>query len=52
MKVKEKIQHREAFLYVPLNVIISIDKCLADPVMGPVFSEHKEIFTEEHNDWE
>ena len=39
-------------IIVPLNVIISTDKCLADPVIGPVFSEHKDIFTDEHNDWE
>ena len=26
-KVKEPIQHREAFLYVPQKAIISLDKC-------------------------
>jgi hypothetical protein len=32
-KVNAPIEHREAFLFVPYTVIISLDKCLRDPAL-------------------
>jgi hypothetical protein len=51
-KVKEPIEHREAFLIIPQDIIISLDKCFADPVLGHVYASHPELFTEEYDDWE
>jgi len=32
-RVNAPIEHREAFLFVPYSVTISIQKCLKDPVL-------------------
>jgi hypothetical protein len=38
--VNAPIAHREAFLIVPYSVIISLDKCNRDPVMGLFYAEN------------
>lgn len=39
-KVNTPILHREAFLCVPYSAIISLDKCLRDPSLGPFYAEN------------
>lgn len=51
-KVNSPIAHREAFLFVPQSAIISLDKCLAHPQLAPIYSQNKNLFTNQHNDWE
>jgi hypothetical protein len=50
--VKQPIKHREAFLFVPFDVIISVDKCHRDPLLGPIYTSHPDLFSEENYDWE
>ena len=50
--VNAPIAHREVFLIVPYSIIISLDKCHRDPVMGKVFAQNPELFTKRHKDWE
>lgn len=35
-KAKEDIEHREAFLFVPFKLIISVDKARKHPILGKV----------------
>lgn len=51
-KVTAPIEHREAFLCIPYNVIISIDKCVKDPVLKQFYGENSQLFTKVHRDWE
>ena len=50
--VNAPIHHREAFLVVPYEVIISVDKCHRDPTLGKFYAENPKIFTNRHRDWE
>jgi len=40
-KVNAPIEHREAFLFVPYKVVISLDKCLRDPSLFFFYDENK-----------
>ena len=51
-RVKEPIKHREAFLYVPMRVVIGLDKCSSHPVLGKFFRENPSIFSDDQSDWE
>lgn len=51
-KVNAPIEHREAFLFVPYKVVISLDKCLRDPTLFYFYDDNKEIFSKKHRDWE
>ncbi len=50
--VNAPIAHREAFIYVPYKVIISVDKCLQDPVLKDFYSQNAHLFGKSHRDWE
>jgi hypothetical protein len=50
--VNAPIEHREVFLCVPYKVIISVDKCLKDPVLKDFYSQNQQLFGKEHRDWE
>jgi len=39
-KVNTPIEHREAFLFVPFKAIISVDKCLNNPVLKVFYEEN------------
>ena len=52
-RVTEEIQHREAYLFVPYKMLMSIEKAQMHPVLGPIIMDHPECFLEEeNNDWE
>lgn len=51
-RVLEPIAHREAFMFVPYSVIISLDKCQSHEILGPIYANNANIFSEECNDWE
>ena len=44
LKVKEDIEHREGYLYVPYKIIISTDKAENDEVIKKILKDHKEVF--------
>jgi hypothetical protein len=44
VRVTEDIQHNEAFVAVPYSALMSCEKALADPILGPVLRNHPEIF--------
>ena len=46
VKAKSEIRHREAFLFVPQTMVISVQKCLEFDILKPVFEE--DIFTKKH----
>lgn len=39
-RVNAPIHHREAFLYVPYKVIISLDKCFRDENLKDFYAEN------------
>ncbi len=52
-RVNAPIEHREAFLFVPYSVVISLDKCLNDPNLSPFYKENPKLFKKgENEDWE
>ena len=53
VRCKEDIQNREAYLYVPYKMMLSITKVQNDSILGPIVFEHPECFDEEKgHDWE
>ena len=53
VKVKESINHREAYMYVPFKMLMSIDKAKSHPVVGKIIKENPECFSKSQNqDWE
>ena len=53
VRVKQDIQHREAYLAVPNKMLMSLKKAKADKVLGAIIAAHPEAFTEDENDdWE
>ena len=53
VRCKEDIQHREAYLYVPYKMMLSVKSTLAHPVLGPIIAAHPEAFQEDAvNEWE
>jgi len=45
VRIDEPIENREAFLYVPISVTISVVKCLEDPLLKPFYAKYPDIFT-------
>jgi hypothetical protein len=39
--VNSPIEHREAFLFVPFSVTISVEKCLKDPVLSDFYLQNE-----------
>ena len=53
VRCKEDILNREAYLYVPFKMLISVSKVQNHNVLGPIVLEHPECFDEEKgHDWE
>jgi hypothetical protein len=49
MAVTETIFHKEMMISVPNNVLISVDRARADPVLGKVFNDNPKLFGDEDN---
>lgn len=49
-KVKENIEHREAYLYVPYNLMISVKD--SQEVLSPIINSYPNLFSEDQCDWE
>ena len=41
---KEDIKHREAFLYVPHKIMISVNKTKENPILKKIINENPHIF--------
>lgn len=52
VRAKAPIPHRQAFLFVPQSVIISLDKCKSCTALQPIFTENPQIFSDKLGDWE
>ena len=53
VKCKETINHREAFLYVPFKMMMSVKDTLEHPILGVICGNHPECFEEDEvEDWE
>ena len=52
VRCKEDIQHREAYLYVPFKMMMSITKAKEHPVLGPIILSNPCFEEEENDDWE
>ena len=48
VRCTEDIQHREAYLFVPYKMIISVAKTQKHPVLGPIVLAHPECFDEDY----
>jgi hypothetical protein len=44
MAAKKTIPPLKAFLFIPQKIIINDTVCKRDPVCGPIFEKHPEIF--------
>ena len=45
VRVKEDIQHREAYLAVPYKMFMSVKKAKADPVISEIIEANPEAFS-------
>ena len=52
VRATEDIVHNEAFVAVPYTAIMSCDKALADPTLGPLLAAHPELFGAKNLDGE
>jgi hypothetical protein len=50
VRAKGTIQHREAFLFVPQKIIITVEKCLQTEALKEVYKE--DVFSKAQQDWE
>ena len=47
------IQHREAFLFIPMRMLLSLDFIYRHKVLGPIVKENPKMFDNRaHEDWE
>ena len=52
-RCKDDIQHREAFLYVPYKMLLSVKYTQNHEVLGPIILDNPKVFDSEHEcDWE
>ncbi len=52
-RVTHEIAHREAFLYVPYKVLITLGKAISHPIVGRILAQNPACFEEGKNDdWE
>lgn len=51
-RARKDIEHREAFLYVPFKLLISMEVAFSHQTVGHVFAEHPELFSKAHEDFE
>jgi hypothetical protein len=52
VKAKKDIEHREAFLYVPFKMLITMELVHNHPEVGHVFKDNPGLFTKKHDDFE
>ncbi len=52
MRASKDIEHREAFLFIPFKMLITMELAHTHPVVGHVFTDHPEIFSKENDDYE
>ena len=45
-QVLEDIGHREAFMYIPYKIMISVKSTMQHPVLGPIVEQFPEMFEE------
>lgn len=41
MRCKEEVKHREAYIFIPLKMVMSIGKAIIHPVVGRIIRENK-----------
>lgn len=49
VQITEDIGYREAFLFVPYKMMLSIKKVESNEILGPILLNHPEYFSEEEN---
>ena len=53
VRCKEEIKHREAYMYVPFKMMLSIKKTQYHEILGPIILDHPNVFeTDQNEDWE
>jgi hypothetical protein len=52
-RANQDIEHREAFLYIPMKMLLSLDYAQNHKVLGEVIRENPQLFnSKRHDDWE
>jgi hypothetical protein len=52
-RVNQDIQHREAFLFIPYKMLMSLDYTRSHPCLGPIILANPQVFhKDQHEDWE
>jgi hypothetical protein len=52
-RASEDIQHREAFLFIPMKMLLSLDFIYRHKVLAPIIKENPRMFdNRSHEDWE
>lgn len=44
-RVKQEIRHREAFIYIPFKLLLSLDYARSHPVLSQVIKENEYLFS-------
>ena len=44
MKALEPIKHREMIMSIPFNILMSVERARADPVLSKIFNENETLF--------
>ena len=52
VRAKEPIEHREAFLFVPFKMLITLELAQEHPIIGHVYKENPQLFTKDHDYYE
>ena len=53
VRCKEQVEHREAYMFIPLKMVMSLAKAQQHPVLKPIIAENSECFdAEENGDYE
>ena len=52
VEAKEDIEHREAFVFVPFRILISLSVARNDAQIGYIFKDNPQFFSKENDDFE
>ena len=52
VEAKEDIEHREAFVFVPFRILISLSVAWNDTQIGYIFKDNPQFFSKENDDFE
>ena len=52
VKVKEDIQYREAYCFIPYKMLMTVKRAQTDHDIGPIILDHSDMFSHKASEWE